>query len=574
MQKFEYKKFINLSDKYKDKVNKISTARMVVFIFMIIFFVLGSKNDFFNLIGILFTFLFVILIFIHDKYYKLLDYYNKYIVILEQYKARIDGNWRIFSDTGDDFGNDMLFDLDIVGKNSLFQYLSVCKTLGGRIKLIEKLSNKKISIKKIVSNQNAIEELCNDVNFDIDFQINMLNYGNKKINLEDYFEYLDNNVGKRYVDFVIGIIFCFLCLLMLLLGYLKIISYNYFYGLFIFNFLINFMYSYIYRKDFERISCVSDNYSNLNSIYACIIKRNFNSALLKKLQFDVIDSNDCIEKLVRINNLNNLKNNTLSSFIFNGFFCINILVMFIYSKFQENNISNLKKGIVAVEELESYISLAGIGLTKNEIFMPNIDDDIYLEFSQLKHPLLEEDKCVGNDFNGKNGVNIITGSNMGGKTSFLRTIGINLILMNAGTYVCAKSFKGCYLKIFTSMRVSDDIDKGISTFYGELLRIKLAMDYENGNRIILVDEIFKGTNYNDRIYGAVNVIKKLNDDKTILFITTHDFELCDVETNNLENYYVKEHYEGDNIKFDYKIRHGKCDSTNAKFLMKKLGIID
>lgn len=574
MQKFEYKKFINLSDKYKDKVNKISTARMVVFIFMIIFFVLGSKNDFFNLIGILFTFLFVILIFIHDKYYKLLDYYNKYIVILEQYKARIDGNWRIFSDTGDDFGNDMLFDLDIVGKNSLFQYLSVCKTLGGRIKLVEKLSNKKISTKKIVSNQNAIEELCNDVNFDIDFQINMLNYGNKKINLEDYFEYLDNNVGKRYVDFVIGIIFCFLCLLMLLLGYLKIISYNYFYGLFIFNFLINFMYSYIYRKDFERISCVSDNYSNLNSIYACIIKRNFNSALLKKLQFDVIDSNDCIEKLVRINNLNNLKNNTLSSFIFNGFFCINILVMFIYSKFQENNISNLKKGIVAVEELESYISLAGIGLTKNEIFMPNIDDDIYLEFSQLKHPLLEEDKCVGNDFNGKNGVNIITGSNMGGKTSFLRTIGINLILMNAGTYVCAKSFKGCYLKIFTSMRVSDDIDKGISTFYGELLRIKQAMDYENGNRIILVDEIFKGTNYNDRIYGAVNVIKKLNDDKTILFITTHDFELCDVETNNLENYYVKEHYEGDNIKFDYKIRHGKCDSTNAKFLMKKLGIID
>ena len=161
---------------------------------------------------------------------------------------------------------------------------------------------------------------------------------------------------------------------------------------------------------------------------------------------------------------------------------------------------------------------------------------------------------------------------MGGKTSFLRTIGINLVLMNAGTYVCASEFKASFFKIFTSMRVGDDIEKGISTFYGELLRIKKAMDYLNqGNMLVLIDEIFKGTNYQDRIYGAKKVIKRLQNKNTIVLLTTHDFELCDEK--NIINYHVKEYYEGNQIKFDYKVRKGKCTSTNAKYLMEKLEII-
>ena len=161
---------------------------------------------------------------------------------------------------------------------------------------------------------------------------------------------------------------------------------------------------------------------------------------------------------------------------------------------------------------------------------------------------------------------------MGGKTSFLRTIGINIILMNSGTFTCAKNFNASYFKIYTSMRVNDDIANGISTFYGELLRIKDMVDYVNkGNMLVLIDEIFKGTNYQDRIYGAKEVIKKLNTPKTICFLTTHDFELC--EEKNFENYHVKESYEQNKIIFDYKIRKGRCTSTNARYLMTKLGII-
>ena len=573
MEKFDYKKYVLIRDEYRLKVNNIASMRMIIFILMIASFIMGSKNNFFNILGVFLVIIFIVFIFVHDKYYKLLDYYDKYVKVLDQYKDRMSDKWKKFDDKGYEYSNELFDDLNIVGDNSLFQYLSVCKTLSGRYKLISKLSNKKISVKELKDSQKVMEELNNNIEFDINFQINMLEYEGKKINLESGFDYLDKSVGKRYIDFAIGIIFSGGCLLLLLLGYLGIISYNYFYGLFVFNFLINYMYSFIYRDEFESITKVSSLYGRLQNVYKCIIGENFKCSKLKKMSATIENSYDSVKRLVFIDDLNNLKNNILSSFIFNGLFCINIMVMFMYSLFLNRDTDELKKGIKDISELEAMISLAGIGLIRDDVCMPSISDELCLDFSNIKHPLIDRDVCVGNDFKGKDGVNIITGSNMGGKTSFIRTIGVNLILMNAGTYVCADSFKGCYLKVFTSIGVGDDIDKGISTFYGELLRIKKAIDYQDGNRIILVDEIFKGTNYNDRIYGAVNVIKKLNDKRSILFITTHDFELCDTDTKNLENYYVKEFYEGDNIKFDYKVRKGKCTSTNAKYLMKKLDII-
>lgn len=238
-----------------------------------------------------------------------------------------------------------------------------------------------------------------------------------------------------------------------------------------------------------------------------------------------------------------------------------------------NNLIKLEKNIADIEELESLISIAGLAFIKENITIPKTTNNIELSFTNIHHPLLDEKTCITNNFQTQNGVNIITGSNMGGKTSFLRTIGINIILMNAGGYVCASTFNSAYYKIFTSMRINDDIEKGISTFYGELLRIKDMIDYlDKGNMLVLIDEIFKGTNYQDRIYGAEEVIKKLNKTNTITFLTTHDFELCDIK--NIKNYHVKEYYKNNKICFDYKIREGKCNSTNAKYLMKKLNIID
>lgn len=574
MNKFNYDKYLLMRNETKSIVNKISFFRLLIFLFIIISFILGARVEVFNIIGGIFIFVFIILIFIHDRYYKRLNYYEKYLNILEQYKDRDNGNWKKFKDIGEEYSSELFMDLNIVGDNSLFQYLSVCKTKGGRDVLIDKLSNKKINHKELLKNQEAIKELASNVDFDVNFLVAMSCFDGKLIDLKDNFSLLDKKIGNKYFDIVVGLLFASLCIIFLLLGLFNVISYNYFMGIFIFNFLINFMYEFIFHDDFSNIDKISSDYYKLNDVYKVIVNTKFTSSKLNSISKDISIDIDKIKYLFFINDLNNLKNNILSSSIFNGLFCINIVVMFMYSLFLKKDVNTLKVGIADIEEMEALISLAGIGILKKNVCMPVLVNDVELDFKNIEHPLISSGKVVANDFSNTAGVNIITGSNMGGKTTFIRTVGINLILMNAGTFVCSTSFRSCYFRIFTSISVNDDIDKGISTFYGELLRMKKAIDFHGGNRLVLVDEIFKGTNYNDRIYGAMNVIKKLDDSKTILFVTTHDFELCDYKIKNLRNYYFKEYYEGDSIKFDYKLREGKCESTNAKYLMKKLNIID
>jgi DNA mismatch repair ATPase MutS len=159
----------------------------------------------------------------------------------------------------------------------------------------------------------------------------------------------------------------------------------------------------------------------------------------------------------------------------------------------------------------------------------------------------------------------------------LRTVGINLVLAYSGAPVFAQSMKCSVMDIFTSMRVHDDLNKGISTFYAELLRIKTIIDYSHKEQpmIYLIDEIFMGTNSLDRIVGARSVMKNLSKAWVIGLISTHDFELCDLERDSQEkikNYHFTENYINNEIKFDYKLRHGRSKTTNAKYLMNMVGI--
>ena len=168
---------------------------------------------------------------------------------------------------------------------------------------------------------------------------------------------------------------------------------------------------------------------------------------------------------------------------------------------------------------------------------------------------------------------------MSGKTTFLRSIGINLVLAYAGGPVLASSFNTSIMKILTSIRVEDNVNKGISTFYAELLRIKEMTEYNKHERpmICLIDEIFKGTNSADRIICATESIKKLSQPWSITLVSTHDFELCNLESDksiNAVNYHFAEYYQNNEIKFDYNIQEGRCVTTNAKVLLKMVGIVD
>lgn len=576
-EKLQYNKYKDLKEQYEKIVNRFSNIRMITFIIMLLSFILKYYyyKILFNIIFTISLVTFIIIIIIHNKYFKIYNYYDLYIKVLEKYIARENGNWKKFIDKGNDFldeKNHFLSDLDIVGNNSLFQYLSICKTLGGREKLIEKLSNIKSDAKELESNQKFIEELTNNIEFCINFQVTLDYYDNKNINLsKELDKFKECNSTK--LDIVIGISASILSITLFILGLFNIVSMYYFYGVFFFNIAINYMYNYIYREEFNCLDKFIYYYSKLIKIFNYISNYKGNSNKMKRIIKDMNNIKTINNKLIELDWINSLRSNLLSNLLVNGLCCLNLFTKYKYSYFMNNSLDSIKICIFDIEEMEAMISLASIGIVKKNICLPIYSDKLILSFKDIKHPLIDEEACVTNSYSGKNGVNIITGSNMGGKTTYLRTIGINLILMQAGTYVCSSYMNASYFKIFTSMRVTDNIEKGISYFYGELLRIKDMIEYANkDNMLVLIDEIFKGTNYNDRMYGAKEIVNKLNNKKTIAFITTHDFELCD--STNVTNYHVSEDYEGDKIIFDYKIKDGKSTSTNAKYLMKKLGIID
>ena len=165
---------------------------------------------------------------------------------------------------------------------------------------------------------------------------------------------------------------------------------------------------------------------------------------------------------------------------------------------------------------------------------------------------------------------------MSGKSTFLRTIGINLVLSYIGASVCAEKFECSLMKIFTCMRTSDNLENNISSFYAEILRIKMIVEEIKKNKKVffLLDELFKGTNSIDRHVGAKTLIKQLGEQGASGLISTHDLELGDLqyEYSKIKNYHFQEYYVNNEIKFDYKIRDGVSTTKNALYLIKLAGI--
>ena len=197
----------------------------------------------------------------------------------------------------------------------------------------------------------------------------------------------------------------------------------------------------------------------------------------------------------------------------------------------------------------------------------------------MAHPLLPADTRVGNDLRlgGRGEVHIITGSNMSGKSTLMRTVGVNLVLAYAGAPVCARTFRCAALELHTSMRLKDDLEKRISSFYAELLRIKGIVEAAKAGRqvLFLVDEIFRGTNSKDRHAGAMAVLRQLHALGAAGLVSTHDLELARLEAmepSSFRNFHFQERYEDGKIGFDYRMAPGVSTTTNAMHLLRMVGL--
>jgi hypothetical protein len=232
-----------------------------------------------------------------------------------------------------------------------------------------------------------------------------------------------------------------------------------------------------------------------------------------------------------------------------------------------------------IGQWEALCALAGYAHAHPERVYPVLTSEWEWNGSQLGHPLITQENRVTNDFSiqGQGTVVLITGSNMSGKSTFLRTLGINTVLALAGGPVCAHALKLPIVQLFTSMRTLDSLEESVSAFYAELKRIEslLAMVRQSAVPVMfMLDELLKGTNSADRHKGAMGLMRQLGRERAFGLVSTHDLALAKFtpDSGTTPHYHFDSHMQADELIFDYKLKEGVCESFNATYLMQKIGI--
>jgi hypothetical protein len=247
--------------------------------------------------------------------------------------------------------------------------------------------------------------------------------------------------------------------------------------------------------------------------------------------------------------------------------------------------SRLPLWMEAFSEFEVNLSLAEFADQQKQVCRPELiaktatSENLVFEFENLRHPLLDFKKSVPNTFSLGGAIKcvLITGSNMSGKSTFLRTIGLNALMAKAGLPAMATKFRFQNLPIYTSLRVADSIVEGLSTFYAEVQRMADILKRSSAGQerlIYLLDEIFRGTNNRERLIGSRAFLKAIVGTDSYGLVTTHDLELADLdkELGALKNCHFREDLNDGKMYFSYKIAEGPCPSTNAVEIMRQSGI--
>lgn len=279
------------------------------------------------------------------------------------------------------------------------------------------------------------------------------------------------------------------------------------------------------------------------------------------------------------------QSNPITLLLFNAFFPWDLVADNSLEKLRLKMQNWLPDWLNYFAEFETLYSLAEFSMLHPDYEFPQISDSERFSAQDLKHCMIKSDESIGNtvDFNATGKLVLITGSNMAGKSTFLRTLGTNMILANAGSTVAGKNVVFSPFEMFSSMGVGDSVTDGISFFYAEVKRLKSMLDWlkekqtvENAKpALILIDEIFKGTNNRERYEGSKSIILQLVGLHGVAYVSTHDLDLAtlDEKDDRIRNRHFRETIENEQMVFSYKIHEGPCPTTNALKIMKMSGLI-
>jgi hypothetical protein len=511
---------------------------------------------------------------------RLIEINKEEIDILDHHFAhRSDG--QSFQPGHHDYAND----LDLFGKASLYQYINrthseqgnklfadwllhpaqtelikkrqeAAKELGGTILSLQQFRSYSIASKVTIDSEEKVTK--------------WLQQPNK----------LWASVGWRSMRFILPVA----AITVLLLYIFSVISSSLFFPLLLLFFAIAFSITKYLMPDYALLNKIVPELETLFQSIRWIEKLEAKTELTRSLKKDLVKgaqkASGSIRQLKKILERLDYRYNPLVHVPLNIFFLWDLQQFFALEKWKSGKEKLGAHWFHVVAEMESLATLATVCFNHPQWTFPQLSsDDGVLLAKDMGHPLIPGEKRVTNSFTvkGSQQLSLITGSNMAGKSTFLRSTGINVVLAMMGSPVCAKELIVSNMKVISSMRVNDNLEENTSTFYAELKKLKQIIDLVNKHEkvLLLLDEILRGTNSADRHAGSKAFIKQLVKEKAFALVATHDLELTKLVEEfpgEIHNYHFDVQVRGDELYFDYVLKEGICRSMNASLLMKKIGI--
>ncbi len=568
-------------------INYFAWYRLFVFLLIFIPLVFWGWNNGLFIFSFLFTVLFLFLVKKNIQFEKQKKEWEVLSKLVEDELMALNHQFSHF-ENGKRFLNPAHFnsyDLDLFGEGSIFQFINRTSSQNGKNTLAGWFQNPFLQKDEIKQRQDAIWELASQPLWRLNFLANGHLF-------QESYEVSEEIRTWSEVELHLtspSIIRWLLVLIPALTLWAVVNAITG--GNIIWVILLVFIQwslLYFFRKKGIQFFNYFGRKSELLGKYMQLLKliedEEFKSPLLKLFQKKVLKpdkASHIIKQLKKRVNQFEYRQNLVINFFLNSLLLWDIRCIWHLWNWHRRNRKKLAAWLEVIAEIDALISLANLAYNHPEFTYPEIHEGGFvLQATQMGHPLIPPAKRIDNTFciNGWGKVMIITGANMAGKSTFLRTAGVNLILGRLGAPVCAEKLIFTPVEIYTNMRTTDSLLKDESYFFAELKRIKMVLDrLGKGERIfVILDEMLKGTNSVDKYNGSKQLIKKLLELKAVALIATHDLKISEMEEDfpqMIHNKCFEIKLENNEMIFDYQLKEGATKTMNATFLMKQMGII-
>ncbi|MCA6380368.1 MAG: hypothetical protein IM594_03845 [Cytophagales bacterium] len=473
-------------------------------------------------------------------------------------------------------------DLDLFGKSSLFQFLNRCATRLGENRLANDLAHLTLNKEVILLRQLAIRELGSMIEFrqqcwavgkqiqDVDFNLDSLWGWLKSANLF---------YRKRTFLILRWALPAITCLSLFANAFNPV-----FQSVFLFLFLVQLAIASYYSKPITRLQSQLASYRSVLENYAKLFHQmgdqSFTAVLLNQHERIAVEASTHVHTFSKLVNALETRMNLIARLFGNGLFLYDLHTVSRLEQWREKHAASLPKWTDSLAEWDAMLSFATFHYNHPNYAFAELNNQLALVANEVGHPLIPSSECVTNSFDlgDPAGLMLITGANMAGKSTFLRSVGVNFVLGLNGSPVCASYWSTPMAALRTGMRTADSLQEHQSYFYAELNRLHSIIEELRVGKpmLLLLDEILKGTNSTDKQLGSRELIKQLIQQKALVLIATHDIALGDMEQQFPEKVFnscFEGKIENDQLTFDYKLNKGVAQKANATFLMRKMGII-